>query len=220
VVDENRRLVGVVDVELYTDELSQLGEAPARDDLFQLIGVHVANARPTRPTQAFRNRFPWLLCNVAGGILAAFLSGLYQAELQRVVALALFVPVVLALAESVSVQSVSLALESLRARTPTWRYMLYRFGGELVTGLLLGAASGGVVGLVALAWLGQPRVALCLLVGIAGGVAAAAGFGLAMPYLLRLLRREPQVAAGPIALAAADVLTLLLYFNLARWLLP
>ena len=41
-----------------------------------------------------------------------------------------------------------------------------------------------------------------------------------MPFLLRLLRREPQVAAGPIALAAADVLTLLLYFNLARWLLP
>jgi magnesium transporter len=219
VVDENRRLVGVVDVELYTDELSQLGEAPARDDLFQLIGVHVANARPTRPTQAFRNRFPWLLCNVAGGILAAFLSGLYQEELQRVVALALFVPVVLALAESVSVQSVSLALESLRGRTPTWRSMLYRLGSELVTGLLLGAASGGVVALVALAWLGHPRVALCLLVGIAGGVAAAAGFGLALPFLLRLLRREPQVAAGPIALAAADVLTLLLYFNLARWLL-
>ena len=41
----------------------------------------------------------------------------------------------------------------------------------------------------------------------------------AMPYLLRLLRRDPQVAAGPIALAAADMLTLLLYFNLARWLL-
>jgi magnesium transporter len=91
---------------------------------------------------------------------------------------------------------------------------------ELMTGLLLGAASGVMVGLVALAWLGHPRVALCLLVGIAGGVAAAAGFGLAMPFLLRLLRREPQVAAGPIALALADMLTLVLYFNLARWLLP
>jgi magnesium transporter len=50
-------------------------------------------------------------------------------------------------------------------------------------------------------------------------VAGAAALGLAMPNLLRLLRRDAQVAAGPIALALSDMLTLLLYFNLARWLL-
>ena len=38
-----------------------------------------------------------------------------------------------------------------------------------------------------------------------------------MPYLLRILKRDPQIAAGPTALAASDMLTLLLYFNLARW---
>ena len=47
---------------------------------------------------------------------------------------------------------------------------------------------------------------------------AAALAGLAVPYILRLSHRDPQVAAGPIALAAADVLTLLAYFNLARLL--
>jgi magnesium transporter len=219
VIDEERRLVGAVDVELYTEELSLLGEEPKGDDLFQLIGVHVAAARQVRPVAAFRTRFPWLLCNLAGGILAAFLAGVYQAELSRVVALALFLPVVLALAESVSVQSVSLALQSMQARPPTWRAMVRRVWSELATGLLLGAASGMIVGVVALAWRGHLRVALCLLGGIAGGVAAAAGLGLAMPYVLRLLRREPQVAAGPIALAGADMLTLLIYFNIARWLL-
>jgi magnesium transporter len=62
-------------------------------------------------------------------------------------------------------------------------------------------------------------VALSLLGGIAGGVTCAAAVGLAMPYLLRLLRRDPQVAAGPIALAATDLLTLTVYFSLARRLL-
>jgi magnesium transporter len=42
---------------------------------------------------------------------------------------------------------------------------------------------------------------------------------LPMPYLLRILNRDPQVAAGPITLAASDMLTLLLYFNFARWVL-
>jgi magnesium transporter len=50
-------------------------------------------------------------------------------------------------------------------------------------------------------------------------VACAAVLGLAMPYLLWMLRRNPQVAAGPVALASADAVTLLVYFSLARWLL-
>jgi len=90
---------------------------------------------------------------------------------------------------------------------------------ELATGLLLGLASGAVVGLVALAWLGLPRVSLCILGGIGGGVAGAAMLGIALPFLLRRLRLEPRVAAGPIALAGADVVTILIYLNLARWLL-
>ena len=59
---------------------------------------------------------------------------------------------------------------------------------------------------------------MCLLGGIAGGVAAAV-VGLTMPYLPRILRRDPQVAAGPIALAASGMVTLILYLSFARWLL-
>ncbi len=217
VVDDESRLLGVIDVELYTDELSEIGGM--RDDVFQLIGVHLAQTRQTSPVAAFRSRFPWLLCNIAGGILAAFLSGLFEAELQRVVALALFIPVVLALAESVSIQSVSLALQVLHGKPPTWLAIVQKLRWELLTGLLLGCASGLLVGLVAMLWQGRFRVGLCLLGGIGGGVAGAAVVGMAMPNLLRLLKRDPQVAAGPIALALADMLTLLIYFNLARWLL-
>ena len=50
-----------------------------------------------------------------------------------------------------------------------------------------------------------------------GASPGAAAVGLTMPFLLRLLKRDLQVAARPIALAAADMLTLLVYFNLARW---
>jgi magnesium transporter len=208
-----------VDVELYTEEISQLGDGRVRDDLFQLVGVHAPLNRHEAPLAAFRQRFPWLGCNLAAGILAAFLSGVYREELNRVVALAFFIPVVLNLAESVSSQSVSLALQLLHGQAPRWKALAARLGSELLTGLMLGLASGAVVGLVALAWLGHVRVALCLLGGIGGGVAGAAVLGLAFPFLLRFLHLEPRVAAGPVALAAADVLTILIYLNLARWLL-
>jgi magnesium transporter len=83
----------------------------------------------------------------------------------------------------------------------------------------LGLGAGAVVALTALVWLDQIHVALCILGGIAGGVAGAAAIGLALPNLLHLLHLEPRVAAGPVALAGADIITILLYLNLARWLL-
>jgi magnesium transporter len=225
VVDGERRLVGVIDVDLYTDRFSQEGEGPddtdlpRSDDLFQLIGVHLARTRQTSPVAAFRGRFPWLICNLTGGLLAAGLSWLFEADLQRVVALALFIPVVLALAESVSTQSVSLALQALHARPATWLALLPWVGRELLTGLLLGVACGVLVGGVAWLWLGQAAVAWALLGAAIGGVAGAAVLGIAIPNLLRLLALDPHVASGPVALALADMLTLLVYFNLAHWLL-
>jgi magnesium transporter len=219
VVDSQRRLRGVVDMELYTDELGQLGDATTSGDLFQLLGVDIAHTQQASPVSAFRHRFPWLGCNLAAGILAAVLAGIYEEEFNRVVELAFFIPVVLNLAESVSSQSVSLALQALHGRPPTWKDMLRKLRTELATGLMLGLASGAVIALVALTWLGHGRLALCLIGGVAGGVAGAALLGIAMPIVLRLLHLEPRVAAGPIALAGADIITILLYLNLARWLL-
>lgn len=219
VVDDDKRLLGVVDVELYTDEVTSLGEGGRADDLFQLIGVRVADARQGSPLPAFRTRFPWLGCNIAAGILAAFLAGIYQDALDRVVALAFFIPVVLNLAESVSSQSVSLTLQLLHGPPPSAGALLQKLRVELLTGLLLGLGSGAVIALVEAAWLRRGDVALCLLGGITGGVTGAAVLGVALPVLLRLLRLEPRVAAGPLALASADVITILLYLNLARWLL-
>jgi magnesium transporter len=219
VVDEAGRILGVVDVELYTDEVHNIGDSRERDDVFQLVGVHLTQGQRPSVWAAFRARFPWLGCNLAAGILAAFLSGVYETELKAAVALAFFIPVVLNLAESVSSQSVSISLQVMHGRPPTLASLWRDVRREVVTGLFLGVGAAIVVAVTALVWLGERRVALCLVGGITGGMAAAAGLGLALPVVLRMLHLEPRVAAGPIALAAADVITILIYFNLARWLL-
>jgi magnesium transporter len=218
VVDPNRCIVGVVDVELYTSERGAIDEASRHDELFQAIGVRAAAGQMASPWAAFRLRFPWLGCNMAAGILAALLSGVFEHELKKVVALAFFIPVVLNLAESVSSQSVSLTLQMLHGRPPKWKALLPQLRNELATGAMLGLGSGAIIALVALIWLGEGRLALCLFGGITGGVAVAAVLGLSLPFLLRMLHLEPRVAAGPVALAGSDVVTILCYLYLARWL--
>jgi magnesium transporter len=219
VLDDERRLLGVVDVDLYTEELADLDRREDTDDLFQLIGVHYQESQQASPLAAFRGRFPWLVANIVGGIVAAILSGVFEAELRQTVSLALFIPVVLALAESVSIQSVSLALQMLHGRQPTLAGIARTLRVESATGVLLGLASAVAVAGVALAWLRDPTLGLCILGGITGGVTVAAVIGAAMPNVLRFFDREPQVAAGPIALAATDMATLTIYFSIARWLL-
>lgn len=222
VIDEGRRIVGTVDVEVYTNELRDLSEpeiVEKADELFQIIGVHLTEAQQLSPVRSFRIRFPWLIANILGGILAAFLTGIFEHELEKAVALALFIPVVLTLAESVSIQSVTIGLHAMRSRKPSWRELGAKLSRELLAGILLGAACAVLVGTVAAIWIGQWRVTICLLGGITGGMMMAAAIGLAMPYVLRLLKRDPQVAAGPLALATADMATLLTYFSLARLLI-
>ncbi len=218
VVDNLQRLIGMIDVELYTDELRDLGGGLS-DDLFQLVGVHLARARRLNPFSAFRSRFPWLMCNITGGITAAFLCGLFEEELDRVVALSLFIPVVLALAESISIQSTSLSLQVLHGKPPSWLLIFQKMFRELQVGILLGMAGGLVVSLVALFWLGLLPLAYCIFGGIAAAATTAAVLGVLLPNLLRRLKLDPRVAAGPLVLALTDIITLVCYFNLARWLL-
>ncbi len=228
VVDAARRLIGVIDIEAYAEELAETGDsgnAPetrrSTDDVFQLIGVRLTQSQQARPLFAFRGRFPWLLCNVAGGTLAAVLVEVYHVELNwQHAVLALFIPVVLALAESVAIQSVTLALEAFREAGTSWRELLRRLRPEATTGALLGLATGLLVGAIAAIWQNLAVLFFIVLGGITIGVTCAAVAGLAVPHLLRLLKRDPQVAAGPIALTCADVAALLAYFNLARLLTP
>jgi magnesium transporter len=166
----------------------------------------------------FRNRFPWLLCNIGGGIICAFLAGLYESFLDSVIVLALFIPVVLALAESVSVQSMTITLQSLHGRRVGWRNTLRAVTAEFLTAVLLGSASGLLVGLVALVWKRQPAVAAAIGASICLAIITACLLGILLPTALRAFR-DPKIASGPIVLATADVATLLFYFNLAGLML-
>ena len=105
---------------------------------------------------------------------------------------------VLNLAESVSSQSVSLALQALRGDASDMEIHLCPGGTEFATGLMLGLGSGGVVALVGLIWLGNYSSRVVSARRHHGGVVGAAILGLIIPMVLRMLRLEPRVAAGPI----------------------
>jgi magnesium transporter len=216
VVDGAGRLMGIVDISLFTDEVLAFARRQGADNVFQLIGVHVALGRRVPPWTSFRDRFPWLLCNVASGTLCALIAAGHQALIRDVALLALFITVVLALAESVSMQSMTLTLQALVERKVSWRRALLALRKEFVVAAMLGLGGGALVGATVLLWQRTVPGALAVGAAILLSMLTACLLGVVVPTLLRAFRANPHVAAGPIVLAAADVFTILLYFTLAQ----
>jgi magnesium transporter len=139
--------------------------------------------------------------------------------LQEVIVLSLFIPIVLALGESVSMQALTLTLQAMEVGPIVWSRLFGALWKEFRTATLLGTGCGLVVGAVVFAWRGQPGVASTIFVAIALSMIIACLLGVAIPAILRVLKADPRIAAGPVVLAAADVVTLLLYFGLGARLL-
>lgn len=215
VVDADRRIAGVVDVGLLTEEAFDMAEREETEALFESIGFRINQVRDASPLVAFRFRFPWLLATIASGTVCAVLAGFFEMTLAKSLILAFFLTLVLGLGESVSMQSMAVTIQALRAVQPSLRWYAKAFFKEAGTAVLLGIACGTVVGLTAWVWRGTGAEGLVIGGSIFLSLCMACLLGLSVPSLLHALKLDLKVAAGPVTLALADIFTVLFYFGVA-----
>jgi magnesium transporter len=219
VVDEQRRIVGVVDVGLLTEEAFDIAEREQTEGMFEAIGFRLAQVRDASPLRAFRFRFPWLVATISSGVICAVLASVFELTLAKSIVLAFFLTLVLGLAESVSIQSMTVTIQALRATPPTLRWYFRALRREAGTAALLGAACGTVVGLIVWLWRGAALAGFSIGASILLALCAACFFGLSVPAVLHAWKLDPKIAAGPVTLAFTDLFTLLFYFSLAALLI-
>ena len=225
VVDEQRHVVGLIDVSLFAEEI--LGEreeqarpsAPVHDDIFEALGFHLDQIREKSPWTAFRFRFPWLLATVTAGTICALLAGAFEATLAHSLVVAFFLTMVLGLNESVSAQAMSVTIQTLRSAPVTWSWFATALRREFVTAGLIGFSCGAIVAVIVILWRHDLRAAFAIGGSIALSLINACLFGLGVPSLLHRFKLDPKIAAGPITLALADIFALLLYFTTAHFVL-
>lgn len=227
VVDEQRHVVGVIDANLFAEEMLEAGESESRHvgnraalvgpEFFEALGFHIEQIRGASPWRSFRFRFPWLLVTVTGGTLSAILAGYFEATLAHSLVIAFFLTMVLGLNEGVSMQSMSVTIHALRSVSVTWQWLATAFRREVTTAFLLGVACGSVVGAIVWIWRNDLPGAFVIGGSITLSLVTACAFGLGVPSLLHRFKLDPKVAAGPVTLALADFFALVIYFTSA-WL--
>lgn len=217
VVDEERRLLGIVTVDDVVDVIRE----EAVEDMFMMAGVHEGPVDATRggPFTMARMRAGWLLATAFGGLMADQVVHLFEGTVPLEV-LAGLIPVVMGMGGNVGIQSTTIAVRGLAtgavqlagAATFVWR--------ETQVGLLLGLTYGLLIGGYGLLT-GWPETFVGLSVGASVFAAILLGstLGAGLPVLLQRLNVDPAVATGPLVTTGIDILGIFIYLNVARLLL-
>jgi magnesium transporter len=211
VVDEEGRLVGVVGPTRLMDILRR----EHVEDLHRLAGItreseHAIRAMEDAPLRRARHRLPWLLAGLAGSMVATFVVARFESALVAKPALAFFVPGLVYLADAIGTQSEAVTVRGLSLSHASLGRMV---GGELRTGLMVGA----VLALIAfpMVWFafGELRLAAAVTLALAGASILASVLGMLLPWLLERFGADPAYGSGPLATIVQDVLSLLIYFG-------
>ena len=155
---------------------------------------------------------PWVLLALVP-LVSDVLHGQYPRPMLAMLVLGIFLPIVLALGESVGAQTTSVVLLTF-AEGPTAKGELRAFLlKEILVGLFAAVYSGIVVAASSLLWHGKPRVGLLIGGAVLVSVAWAAFLAVIIPGLMRRCKVNPAIASGPLVLALSDFSTLLVYFG-------
>lgn len=219
VVDAQQRLKGVIDIQMYLEESFDIASARHSSDVFQILGLTLEMGKKKSPWKSYRIRMPWILCNMAGGIACAAISFYFQAVLAKVLLLAMFIPLILTLSESISMQSMTQSLHLVRQPNITSRRIFNRVFTEGRMVILLALTCGISVGFISLLWGGGFGPSMTIALSLFVAISLSASAGASVPLILYAKSMDPKVASGPVVLMLADVLTTAIYLSLASWLL-
>jgi magnesium transporter len=217
VVDSENRLVGVFTV----DDAMEVLEAEATEDAAR-AGATEPLRRPylsTSVPRVVRSRVVWLFVLVLAATLTVGVLDAFEAELEAVVALALFVPLLIGTGGNVGAQAATTVVRAMAVGEVRFRDLGRVVGREALTGLLLGSTLA-VVGFAPAAWFAGVHIAAVLAVTLVGICALAACAGAFMPLLARRVGVDPAVVSAPFITTFVDASGLVLYFLVARAVLP
>lgn len=226
VVDEEGRLIGRITIDDVVDVIRE----EAAEDIQRMSGVSAEGPRDSA-LRVVRGRLPWLVAGLFGAGFSAAVIGGFENVLEQAVILAIFIPIVMAMAGNAGIQSSAIVVQGL-ASGEVWssdvgRRLAKELLVALVNGGVLAALLGGVVILFPfiLAQIGaSPGIFADVNIGrlsIAAGLSLvlvilmATLIGTTVPLLLHRMRIDPALAAGPFITTSNDILGLGIYFIVA-----
>jgi magnesium transporter len=211
VLDSNNRLVGVITV----DDVVDVIEEEADEEIKALGGITSDEELSDSVWTIAKGRFNWLLVNLATAFLASSVLGLFEGQLEKMVALAVLAPIVASQGGNAATQTMTVAVRALATRELGANNAFRVVMREGLVGLVNGLAFAVITGIAAVAWFKIPGLGVVIGLAIICNLFAGALGGILIPMVLEKVRADPAVASGTFVTTITDVVGFFSFLGIA-----
>lgn len=215
VVDEDNKLIGRITVDDVVDVIRE----EAEHSVFSMAGLSEEEDLFGPVVASTRRRAIWLGVNLATAFLAAWVISLFQPTLEKIIVLAILIPVVASMGGIAGSQTLTLVIRGIatgQVGKSNSRLLLTK---ELAVGFLNGMVWAVVVAIVVMLWFKDIKMGGIIAAAMAANLICAALAGVTIPIILRKLKIDPALAGGVVLTTITDVVGIFVFLGLATWLL-
>ena len=216
VVDDKNHLLGIITV----DDVIDVIHEEAEEDIYKMAGVSgLEDDINARLSTTLGSRLPWLFVTLIGGLISGNVLSAFSDQLDKMVVLTFFIPLLAGMGGNVGTQSSTVAVRGIATGFINKETVRKTITRELMIGVLIGSIMGTMVAIVAYFW--QYNMKLGFVVGLSmmANIFTAATMGTLVPLFFKRVGIDPAVASAPFITTAIDVLGLIIYSTLASILL-
>ena len=214
VVDKDNKLIGSITV----DDVVDVIEEEREEDILKLGGVGQTDLY-SAVVSTTRLRFSWLLVNLLTAIIASVVIGFFQASIEKVVALAVLMPIVASMGGNAGTQTLTISVRALATRELTATNAIKIIGKETFVGGINGFIFAIFLEIISTLWFGETMIGIVIALAMIINLIIAGFAGTFIPLTLSKLKIDPALASGVILTTITDVVGFLSFLGLASILL-
>jgi magnesium transporter len=211
VVNEEGRLLGRITIDDVVDVIRE----DADHSLMSMAGLDDDEDTFAPILKTARRRAVWLGINLLTALAASAVIGLFEATIDKVVALAVLMPIVASMGGIAGSQTLTLVIRGQALGLIERSNLGWLFNRELIVGLLNGVVWALIVGVVALLWFRDLTVGIVIALALVINLLAGAIAGTLLPTMLKSMGIDPALAGGVLLTTITDVVGFFAFLGLA-----
>ena len=215
VVDLEGKLLGRI---TWDDAIDVMNEE-SEEDLGYISGTGEEEPSARSVFNSSRERIPWLIAGLFGGIVSAIVMSGFEQSLNHIIVLAFFVPIITAMGGNVGMQSSTIIVRGLATGEITYDDAGQRIAKELGVALLNGAMLGLILTLIIWFWQKELEISLVISFSLLVVILVSSIVGVAAPLILKKVNIDPALAMGPFVTISNDIFGVFIYLSIATVLL-
>ena len=214
VVDKNNHLIGMIT----GDDIVTVIKEEAEEDTLRLAGVSDEEISDSA-FSITKKRFIWLTINLLTAILASTVISLFNASIEKVVALAILMPIVASMGGNAGTQTLTVTVRLLATKELISSNVNKIISKEFLVGFFNGLIFAVITGLAIFVWFKDYHLSLLIAVAMIINMTAAGFFGIVIPVMLNKFKIDPAISSSVFVTTITDVFGFLSFLGLASYIL-